>query len=200
MAPGTATTPGHTGQLALSPGDFHLRAYPGQAAFPPPGARPPLAGNSGTPGKGRNREGNTNHRTASHLCDPTGPRAEKRKTQGHPVLRGGFHKAGEGPAFGDSFPDFSSGRNRAQRSVPGGGAGLRLRNGRRAKPFFLPLTKPRAYAPGLVCLFRKKSLPCVKGGGGFTGPPPKPSASGFGGVRRCDGVSETCPASQGRGE
>ena len=55
-----------------------------------------------------NREGNTNHRTASHLCDPTGPRAEKRKTQGHPVPRGGFHKAGEGPAFGDSFPDFSS--------------------------------------------------------------------------------------------
>ena len=36
----------------------------------------------------------------------------------HPVPRGGFHKAGEGPAFGDSFPDFSSLRNRAQRSVP----------------------------------------------------------------------------------
>ena len=65
-----------------------------------------------------NREVNTNHRTVSHLCDPTAPRAEKRKTQGHPVPRGGFHKAGEGPAFGDSFPDFSSGRNRAQRSVP----------------------------------------------------------------------------------
>ena len=32
------------------------------------------------------------------------------------------------------------------------------------------------------------------------GSPPKPSASGFGGERRCDGVSETCPASQGRGE
>ena len=32
------------------------------------------------------------------------------------------------------------------------------------------------------------------------GPPPKPSASGFGGERRCDGVSETCPVSQGRGE
>ena len=32
-----------------------------------------------------------------------------------------------------------------------------------------------------------------------TGSPPKPSASGFGGERRCDGVSETCPASQGRG-
>ena len=35
---------------------------------------------------------------------------------------------------------------------------------------------------------------------GATGPPPNPSASGFGGERRCDGVSETCPASQGRGE
>ena len=31
---------------------------------------------------------------------------------------GGFHKEGEGPSFGDSFPDFSSLRNRAQRSVP----------------------------------------------------------------------------------
>ena len=38
--------------------------------------------------------------------------------------RGGFHKAGEGPAFGDSFPDFSSLRNRAQRSAsPARGAG-----------------------------------------------------------------------------
>ena len=53
-----------------------------------------------------------------HLCDPIRPRAETRRTQAHPVPRGGFHKAGEGPAFGDSFPDFSSGRNRAQRSVP----------------------------------------------------------------------------------
>ena len=49
----------------------------------------------------------------------------------HPVPRGGFHKAGEGPAFGDSFPSFSSLRKGAQRSVPGGGAGLRLRNRRR---------------------------------------------------------------------
>ena len=48
----------------------------------------------------RNREVNLNHRTASHLCDPTRLRAETRRTQGHPVPRGGFHKAGEGPAFG----------------------------------------------------------------------------------------------------
>ena len=98
----------------------------------------------------RNREVNPNHRTASYLCDPTRLRAETRRTQGHPVPRGGFHKAGEDPAFGDSFPDFSSGRNRAQRSVPGGGAGLRLRNGRRAKLFFLPSKKPGANAPGLT--------------------------------------------------
>ena len=98
----------------------------------------------------RNREVNPNHRTASYLCDPTRLRAETRRTQGHPVPRGGFHKAGEGPAFGDSFPDFSSGRNRAQRSVPGWGAGFHLRNGRRAKPFFLPLTRPGVHAPGLA--------------------------------------------------
>ena len=36
----------------------------------------------------------------------------------HSVPRGGFHKAGEGPAFGDSFPSFSSLRKGAQRSVP----------------------------------------------------------------------------------
>ena len=87
-----------------------------------------------------------------YLCDPARPRAETRRTQGLPVPRGGFHKAGEGPAFGDSFPDFSSGRNRAQRSVPGWGAGFHLRNRRRAKLFFLPLKKPGAYAPGLVLL------------------------------------------------
>ena len=68
-----------------------------------------------------NRGVNTNHRMTSHLCDPTRLRAETRRTQGLPVPRGGFHKAGEGPAFGDSFPDFSSLRNRAQRSVPQAG-------------------------------------------------------------------------------
>ena len=40
VAPVCATTPGHPGQLALWPGGFHLRAYLGAAAFPPPGARP----------------------------------------------------------------------------------------------------------------------------------------------------------------
>ena len=67
------------------------------------------------------------------------PRAETRRTQGLPVPRGGFHKAGEGPAFGDSFPSFSSLRKGAQRSVPGRalgsaqeiGAGQSLRPGLR---------------------------------------------------------------------
>ena len=136
-------------QPALWPSGFYIRAYLGEAAFPPPGARlPPSLGTAAHQGKalaieGRmNREVNTNHRTASRLCDPTGPRAEKRKTQGRPVPRGGFHKAGEGPAFGDSFPDFSSGRNRAQRSVPGGGAGLRQGNRRRTSP-----PQPGGYPP-----------------------------------------------------
>ena len=81
-----------------------------------------------------NREVNTNHRTVSHLCDPTGPRAEKRKPQGHPVPRGGFHKAGEGPAFGGSLVTFCPVRKLPQRSVPGWGAGLRLTNRRRTPP------------------------------------------------------------------
>ena len=37
-------------QLALWLGGFHIRAYPDQAAFPPPGARPPATGDSCTPG------------------------------------------------------------------------------------------------------------------------------------------------------
>ena len=43
----------------------------------------------------------------SHLCDPTGTRAEERKTHNAaPYRRGGFHKAGEGPAFGGSLVTF----------------------------------------------------------------------------------------------
>ena len=75
---------------------------------------------------------NPNHRTANHLCDPTRLRAETRRTQGHPVPRGGFHKAGEGPAFGGSLVTFCPVRKLPQRSVPGWGAGFCLRNGRRA--------------------------------------------------------------------
>ena len=37
VAPVTATTSGHSGQLALWLGGFYVRAYLGQAAFPPPG-------------------------------------------------------------------------------------------------------------------------------------------------------------------
>ena len=52
--------------------------------------------------------------------------------------RGRFHKEGEGPSFGDSFPDFSSLRNRAQRSVPTRLASLRLRYRRRTDLRFYP--------------------------------------------------------------
>ena len=37
VAPITATTPSYPGQLALWLGGFHVRAYHGEAAFPPPG-------------------------------------------------------------------------------------------------------------------------------------------------------------------
>ena len=67
------------------------------------------------------REVDTTRRTAIHLCDPTRTRAETRRTQVHPVPRGGFHKAGEGPAFGGSLVTFCPVRKLPQRSVPGGG-------------------------------------------------------------------------------
>ena len=67
---------------------------------------------------GTNRGADITHRMQRHLCDPTRLRAEQRRLHTHPVPRGGFHKAGEGPAFGDSFPNFSAMRNWAQRSVP----------------------------------------------------------------------------------
>ena len=124
VAPVTATTPSYPGQLALQLGGFHVRAYHGEAAFPPPGARLPIAGTAAHQGKALVvevefvREVGVFGIVSRYPCDPTGPRAEKRRMQGLPVPRGGFHKAGEGPAFGDSFPDFSSLRNRAQRSVP----------------------------------------------------------------------------------
>ena len=51
VAPGTATTPGHPGQLALWLGNFHVRAYLGTAAFPPPGARPPVPARFPPPSK-----------------------------------------------------------------------------------------------------------------------------------------------------
>ena len=44
--PVSATIPGHLGQLALWLGGFPVRAYLGEAAFPPPGAWPSAAGNS----------------------------------------------------------------------------------------------------------------------------------------------------------
>ncbi len=66
------------------------------------------------------RGAGTPHRTPSHLCDTTRTRAETRSMQAQEVPRGGFQRRGKTPAFGDSFPHFSSGRNGAQRSVPPG--------------------------------------------------------------------------------
>ena len=51
-----------------------------------------------------------------------------------PVPRGGFHKAGEGPAFGGSLVTFCPVRKLPQRSVPGWGAGFRRGNRRTASP------------------------------------------------------------------
>ena len=122
--------------LLLPPYQATLGSWPYGWEFPRPG----LPWRSGVPAAGSQASGSWEQRLTRvrpwqskynvpekqarsvefpcHLCNPTGPRAEKRKTQGHPVPRGGFHKAGEGPAFGDSFPHFSSWRNGAQRSVP----------------------------------------------------------------------------------
>ena len=62
---------------------------------------------------------NTNCRTASHLCDPTRTRAETMRTQVHSVPRGGFHKAGEGPAFGGSLVTFCPVRKSPCGAYPG---------------------------------------------------------------------------------
>ena len=64
------------------------------------------------------READTFGRIPTPSMCPHGLRAEKRRTQIHPVPQGGFHKAGEGPAFGDSFVYFSSLRNRPPAERP----------------------------------------------------------------------------------
>ena len=74
-----------------------------------------------------------------HLCDPTAARAETRRLQGQQVPRGGFHKAGEGPAFGDSFVSFSSGRKTPCGANPGwqvsAGERAQVRPSEKAPPF-----------------------------------------------------------------
>ena len=136
-------------QLALSPGGFHLRAYLGKrrSRRREPGC--PSLGTAAYQGKALAieacaiREVDANRRTESHLCDPSRTRAETRRTQVHPVPRGGFHKAGEGPAFGGSLVTFCPPRKSPQRSVPTGGAGLRLRHRGRTGPRQSGLSKPR---------------------------------------------------------
>ena len=78
-----------------------------------------------------------------HLCDMNQSRAEKRSTQALPVPRGGFHKAGEGPAFGGSLVTFCPIRKSPQRSVPGWGAGFHRGNRRRTSPAGCPLPRGR---------------------------------------------------------
>ena len=57
---------------------------------------------------GTNRGVGANGRTASHLCDPTGPRADRRGTQAHPVPAGWIPQGGGRPrlwwVFGDFLP------------------------------------------------------------------------------------------------
>ena len=65
----------------------------------------------------------TVERKAIYVTPPVqGPKRERRTL--HPVPRGGFHKAGEGPAFGGSLVTFCPPRKSPQRSVPGWGAGF----------------------------------------------------------------------------
>ena len=67
---------------------------------------------------------------------PFGPIWEA--TPDSPEQRGGFHKAGEGPAFGDSFVSFSSLRKRPQRSVSASLTELCQRIVSGAAPFVSP--------------------------------------------------------------
>ena len=83
-----------------------------------------------------NRGVNTNHRTTSHLCDPTRLRAETRRTQGLPVPRGGFHKAGGRPRLWRFFPRFLIGEKSGPAERPWKGAGF-CRGNWRSKFFFL---------------------------------------------------------------
>ena len=65
-------------------------------------------------------------------CSPIGPAWEA--TPHSTGKRGGFHKEGEGPSFGDSFVSFSSLRKRPQRSVSASLTGLCRRIVRGAAP------------------------------------------------------------------
>ena len=85
-------------------------------------ARPPSAGvrhregrkqENGAPPQQRPRRGEP--LSLLVWCSPFGPVWEA--TPDSPEQRGGFHKEGEGPSFGDSFVSFSSLRKRPQRSA-----------------------------------------------------------------------------------
>ena len=124
MAPVSATTPGSLGSwpyswtISTSGPPLEKRRFrrrePGFRSLGTAAHQGEALAIEGQP----HREADTFGRIPTPSMCPHGLRAEKRRTQIHPVPQGGFHKAGEDPAFGDSFPDFSSGRNRAQRSAP----------------------------------------------------------------------------------
>ena len=123
MAPVSATTPGSLGSWPYSwtistsgpPLEKRRsrRREPGHRSLGTAAHQGEALAIEGQP----HREADTFGRIPTPSMCPHGLRAEKRRTQIHPVPQGGFHKAGEGPAFGDSFVYFSSLRNRPQRSA-----------------------------------------------------------------------------------
>ena len=110
-----------------------------------------------------NREVNPNHRTANHLCDPTRLRAETRRTQGHPVPRGGFHKAGEGPAFGGSLVTFCHSQKVTPAERPRLGRWFAPEKWSKSKAFLFTINKARSTCSGPCVLIQEKKPPLCKG-------------------------------------
>ena len=113
--------------------------YPGKPLFPAIGGMAPSGGNAACPG----RPGGGNRLAIGPVARIAWCGGSNR---GHGVTgRPENHRRGSlvpqgrslgGNALSDSFPHFSSGRNGAQRSVPGWGAVLLRRYRRRTGPLF----------------------------------------------------------------
>src|SRR5699024_7806620 len=124
MAPVSATTPGSLGSwpyswtISTSGPPLEKRRFrrrePGFRSLGTAAHQGEALAIEGQP----HREADTFGRIPTPSMCPHGLRAEKRRTQIYPVPQGGFHKAGEGPAFGDSFVYFSSLRNRPPAERP----------------------------------------------------------------------------------
>ena len=80
-----------------------------------------------------------------------------------PVPRGGFHKAGEGPAFGDSFPDFSSGEKSGPAERPCQGRWFPPEKWSKSKAFLFTINKARSVRSGPCVLIQEKKPPLCKG-------------------------------------